>query len=203
MSAQAPGLSPLRAAIMVGGQGSRMGGPKATLRLPDGSSLLHRVLQATSACELPTVLVGGGSVPAEAQGLTRLADTPGAQGPLGGILAALEHDRDSGWLVLACDLPAIDERAIQWLLAQRRPDRAVVIPRLEGAGLEPLFAVYEPDARSLIEHQTTHERWAVRELHALPGVATPTVPDALRPSWTNLNTPSEFARFVEVADLGL
>ena len=51
MSAQAPGLSPLRAAIMVGGQGSRMGGPKATLRLPDGSSLLHRLYGAEKLTE--------------------------------------------------------------------------------------------------------------------------------------------------------
>jgi len=44
-------------------------------------------------------------------------------GPLGGILSAMTQYPDTDWLVLACDLPFVDETVIRYLLNHRKKEK--------------------------------------------------------------------------------
>lgn len=69
-------------------------------------------------------------------------------GPLGGILSAMTHHPDIAWLVLACDLPFVNESTIKTLIKKRNPSKMATAyrsthdPQLP----EPLCAIYEPKA---------------------------------------------------------
>ncbi len=65
-------------------------------------------------------------------------------GPLGGILSAMKKYPNEAWLVVACDLPFIDHRALKALMAARDEQRlATAFMSSADALPEPLCAIWE------------------------------------------------------------
>jgi molybdenum cofactor guanylyltransferase len=63
-------------------------------------------------------------------------------GPLAGIVTALAATHSSWNLIVACDLPYLSAKWLEWLLSRAsRSRREAVVPRTE-RGIEPLAAVY-------------------------------------------------------------
>ena len=72
-------------------------------------------------------------------------------GPVAGILSAMHLHPEVAWLVVACDLPNIDDRTLGHLLEQRSPDRPFTAYRSSRDDLpEPLCAIYEPGAAEVV-----------------------------------------------------
>ena len=68
-------------------------------------------------------------------------------GPTGGILSAFQKHPQAAWLVLACDMPFINEATIQALVENRNPYKmATCYFNGEKKWPEPLCAIYEPKA---------------------------------------------------------
>ena len=64
-------------------------------------------------------------------------------GPVAGILSAMEEHPDVDWLVVACDLPNIDEETLRCLLDHRNTEHPFVAFESSHDGLpEPLCALY-------------------------------------------------------------
>ncbi len=74
-----------------------------------------------------------------------LKDTFTDLGPYGAILSAFRSDPDKAWLVLACDLPLIDDRTIQHLVQNRESKWMATSFESPTDHLpEPLIAIWEP-----------------------------------------------------------
>ena len=182
---------PTCAAVLIGGQGSRMGGPKAMLKV-GGEFLLEKIVSTATEFSENVVLVGEGPVPASLENTRRLSDVPHAPGPLGGILSALRWRPEARWVILACDLPFATPDAFRWLLEQAKPGIWAVLPHLDEPELrEPLFAVYEPPAATLLERGAAEGVFCTQRILAGNKVASPRVPPHLRQAWINVNTPEE------------
>lgn len=70
----------------------------------------------------------------------QFADT----GPLGGILSAMKKHPDESWVVMACDLPFVDHKALKALLAARDPQKlATAFISSRDHLPEPLCAIWE------------------------------------------------------------
>jgi molybdopterin-guanine dinucleotide biosynthesis protein A len=68
------------------------------------------------------------------------------QGPYNGILSAHQFDPRASWLVLACDLPLIDQKALEFLIGERNPNKMATTYATRHSGLpEPLCAIWEPE----------------------------------------------------------
>ena len=81
----------------------------------------------------------------------QIVDSGDVQGPIAGIVAAMDAHPTSAWLVLAVDLPFLDPRTLDALIAGRAPDADATAFRSSHDGLpEPLCAIYEPRAREKI-----------------------------------------------------
>lgn len=196
---------PTMAALLIGGKSARMGRPKALLR-SDGRTLVERIAAAAAGHVEQVVLVGEGTVPSALASLRRLPDAPGACGPLAGLLSAMRWRTRARWLALSCDLARVESDAVAWLLGEARPGCDAVIPLARedtsegataGEGLrnaEPLFAVYEPGALPFLERAARAGEWSLRRALASARVLAPRAPEALRPAWTNVNTPEEWER---------
>ena len=73
-------------------------------------------------------------------------------GPVAGILSAMDEHPEAAWLVLACDLPNIDDKTIDYLLENTSAEHHATAFRSVNDDLpEPLCAVYRPAARDVIE----------------------------------------------------
>ncbi|HMB52156.1 MAG TPA: molybdenum cofactor guanylyltransferase [Thermoanaerobaculia bacterium] len=182
---------PLHGGLLVGGKSRRMGRPKALIEV-GGTTLAERGAVVLAMAVDRLVLLGDGPVPNSLSALPRIADADDCEGPLAGLLAALRSKPEAAWLVCTCDLPRITPEAVHWLLGERRPDRAAVLPRATPDGPpEPLFALYEPAALELVEQLAADGPPAPRRLADQPGVAVVDVPAPLAPCWRDVDTPSE------------
>ena len=81
----------------------------------------------------------------------QIVDTETNLGPIAGIMAAQAKHPDAAWLILACDLPFLDEGTLTTLIAARDPQRLATAFRSSHDVLpEPLCAIYEPASREAI-----------------------------------------------------
>ena len=68
-------------------------------------------------------------------------------GPFNGILSAHKQYPKVAWLVLACDLPLLDETGLSELVERRNPEQYATAFSSKDSGLpEPLIAIWEPMA---------------------------------------------------------
>lgn len=181
--------APLIGGVLVGGQSRRMGRPKQLVEVGE-STMVERVVDSLSGAVDEIVLLGGGPVPASLEGLSRAADAGDCRGPMAGILGAMRARPEACWIVAPCDLPLLQPAAVQWLVASRRPGAWAILPSLEGF-IEPLMALYEPQARALIEKAAAAGEYSLLRLTLNSRVVTAEPPDALRRCWFNANTPQE------------
>ncbi|MET0292863.1 MAG: NTP transferase domain-containing protein [Steroidobacteraceae bacterium] len=143
-------MSPsVRGLVLAGGRSRRMASDKALLPYA-GETQLDRAMALLAKLGIPafvSVRPDQMDEPVRArhpQIVDRIADA----GPVAGILAALESAPDSAWLVIACDLPFLDERTLRHLIAHRDASRLATAYRSAHDGLpEPLCALYEPASR--------------------------------------------------------
>jgi molybdopterin-guanine dinucleotide biosynthesis protein A len=189
----------LASIVLAGGHGQRMGQPKAALPWRDSTLLLDRI-ETLLRCTHPVVVVARD----EDQELPPLHteceltfDTSPGEGPLGGVLAGMRfcaEDSDAV-LVLAVDLPFVDERVVGWL-ADQLGERAGVVP-VSGGKPQPLCAIYRTSLLQDIEALVASGERAAQALVRLPGVATlDDAPpfDRERRFLFNLNTPEDLER---------
>jgi molybdopterin-guanine dinucleotide biosynthesis protein A len=80
---------------------------------------------------------------AERRRFEQVIDRYDGIGPVAGILSAMEADPGADWLVLACDLPNVDDATIERLLEARTTGEAFTAYASSYDGLpEPLCALY-------------------------------------------------------------
>ena len=177
-------------AVLTGGASRRMGRDKALLEVA-GVVMARRVADVIRArgCG-PVVAIGGDAAGLAAVGLVSITDRWPGEGPLGGILTALEWasvDSPTCVLVVATDLPWLDAATVGALIAHLgRTDVDVVAARSDR--LEPLCALWWPSAvATLAGRFAGGERAVHRAITALRCHEVTVAPRAL----TNVNTPGD------------
>jgi molybdenum cofactor guanylyltransferase len=127
--------------LLTGGRSRRLGVDKASLVL-EGETLAARAARRLDATCSPVVEVGDGVSDRPA-----VREVPAGAGPLAALAAAGTWLRDRGHhgpaLLLAVDLPAVDDAFLGWL-RDRRGEPTTVL-RVDGR-LQPVCARYGADA---------------------------------------------------------
>jgi molybdenum cofactor guanylyltransferase len=178
--------------ILAGGKSRRLGIDKAGVVF-EGVNLLKRtVLLAARFC--PTVFVVGRDPSPLGLEVPWSLDLQPGLGPLGGIITALTRSGDS-CLVLTCDLPLLNAEILAALLEgreKRHPSAIMTTFLHECTGyIEPLVAVYEPDALQLLQQSGEQ---GVRQLSvALPVEVRHHVPvqPGMGRAFFNINYPAD------------
>ena len=185
---------PVYGLVLAGGRSRRMGRDKATLEIGGETQLARAV--ALLERHLPRVYVSvradQRADPARA-GYALIEDREPDLGPVAGILAALETHADAAWLVLACDLPKVDDATVATLLANVDACQPVTAFRSSGDGLpEPLCAVWQPSSRALVREQLGRDVRCPRKMLIRAGV--PLIEQPHPEALDNVNTPADLAR---------
>ncbi len=184
----------LNACLLIGGRSSRMGRPKHLIKGDNGLTWIENSVALLTPFVDEIVLSGAGDIPSSLASLRRLPDVDGVEGPLTGILAAMRWNPDSCWLLIACDMPNISAAAVKWLLATRGGNSWGTVPRLHDDGfVEPLLALYEPQARQYFEELCSSGVLRISMVARRSRISTPVVPKELARSWSNINTPDELS----------
>lgn len=139
---------PLFGLVLAGGRSSRMRRDKATLVYHGRSQLEAAFELLTTVTERCFIAVRPDQVddPLRRR-FAQIVDRHDNLGPLAGILAAQHTHPGAAWLVLACDLPFLDQPSLQQLIARRDRGALATAYRSAHDGLpEPLCAIYEPES---------------------------------------------------------
>lgn len=148
--------------ILAGGRSSRMGRDKAGLVLPNGSTLIERQAALLKSVGVATLFVSirpgaAGPLP-EAIGVQ---DTMAEAGPLAGVAAGLRAAPAGLVIVLAVDMPAVEEAHLRRLIELATPGRGVV--PMQAGQCEPLAAIYPA---ALADSAEAALREGMRAVHA-------------------------------------
>ncbi len=112
--------------LLTGGRSSRMGADKATL-VVGGETLGARAARVLRAVCDPVIEVGAGTT-----GLRSVREEPRGEGPLVAFLAGVDAIGPAdGFVLLACDLPSIDEATLRVVVDH--PTNGSVVPTVAGA----------------------------------------------------------------------
>jgi len=172
--------------LLTGGASRRMGIDKATLVIDGGESLArHAARVLATACD-PVIEVGTGVTD-----MRCVREDPPGEGPLAGLLAGAEAlGPDVSVVLLACDLPFVDEAVVRMLV--EHPGDASVVPTVDGRN-QYACSRWSPAAiASARAGFATGER-AMRALLGA-GDATFVVADAYARALVDVDTPEDLIR---------
>ncbi len=185
--------APLKGLVLTGGKSTRMGVDKSTLEYygKPQKEVVHTMLKNQGLDTFFSVREGAGNA-------NEIVDVFLNLGPFGGICSAFQKDPNAAWLVLATDLPFVNETIIAKLIARRNP--AKVATAILGKGKpfpEPLIAIYEPKAYPILLQFLAQGYSCPRKMLINSDVELVEVDD----EWIrNINTPEEFNAAKEEID---
>lgn len=143
--------APLYGLVLAGGRSTRMGQDKSLINYHGkpqrefmADLLSHLCSQVFISCRGDQVEEIGGQYPP-------LPDTFLGLGPYGAILSAFREHPDAAWLVVACDLPHLDEATLEQLIAHRNPAKVASTFKSPFDHFpEPLVTIWEPRSYPLL-----------------------------------------------------
>jgi len=169
-----------------------MGRDKALLPFR-GTFLGKSVAQAVHEAAGNVTLVGDLAL-AESIGYPAIADHYPGEGPLGGVLTALQHTTADWNLITACDMPELTPDFLIGLLdAAWRAGADVLMPAGPAGLPEPLCAVYRREAH---EEIAAAFRGGIRKVTAaFAGLRVVQIPVTEIKPFQNVNTPEDWAGY--------
>ncbi len=186
----------LCAVVLAGGKSTRMGQDKTRVRVNGRTLVQHMVDLAGIFCS--KIYVVGQNPELEPRVGWMLDEIPGI-GPMGGIITALNR-LNSPCLVLACDLPCLEERLLSRLLMHREKKDTLhcltTFCQEHTAYIETLVAVYETDSLDLL--LASYRRGCYKLSRAIPEnrrLHVPYAPEEKR-FFFNVNYPDELEKII-------
>ena len=183
--------APLHGLVLAGGESRRMGVDKAALDY-DGRAQLEVAYETVSRhCDRAWISVRATQArdPLRAA-LPRIVDGSLGQGPIAGIAAAQAGHPEAAWLVVACDLPFLDDTTLDLLVAARGRGPVTAFRSAHDGLPEPLCAIYEPETREAILAFIESGRHCPRKFILSTGAPLLDLPHAA--ALDNVNTPEEY-----------
>jgi len=133
--------------VLSGGKSTRMGEDKGLITYHDFPQREHLYHLLNEVCEQTFLSIRKDQEKEISNSFKTIIDKDEFRGPYNGLLSAHAVHPEVAWLVLACDLPLMDKKALQELIAARNPSKmASAFADAEDPLPEPLCAIWEPEA---------------------------------------------------------
>lgn len=178
--------------ILSGGKSTRMGTDKGSIvyhGIPQREFLFNTLNKHCN--KVFTSCYAGQHIPKE---LNPLEDQYEMKGPMNGILSALKNDPDKAWIIVAVDMPYVDDKVFEKLISNRNKERVATCFYNEAGNFpEPLLTLWEPTAFPLLLAFVDGGRISPKDFLAGNQVQliTPEDPNIL----LSINHPGEYLKF--------
>lgn len=177
--------------VLAGGRSERMGHDKGLLNIHGVSQ--REYLFGLLSCVCPRVFTSCNIAQRIGSELNPIKDRYHAQGPLRGILSAFYSHPGKAFLVMAVDMPAIDELTLRLLIAGRDSSKmATCFYNTEKSWPEPLLTIWEPSAAVALTAfcVSNHSPKKFLSTHDVRQIIPPTTA-----IFQNVNTPDDLMKF--------
>jgi molybdenum cofactor guanylyltransferase len=140
--------------VLAGGGSTRFGRDKALVEIGD-QSLLARLCSVLRGLT-PQVQIVGAPKKYSGFGAECIPDRWPGEGPLGGIISALQSGGPAGdreWnLIIGCDMPFLTREWLAYLMERARSSKAEVVAPKSTHGWEPLCGCWRTSAEEKLRH---------------------------------------------------
>ena len=180
--------------ILAGGEGRRIGGDKPVQMLA-GERLIDRALRQARRWSHHVAVAVRAPTQVQPVDATLLADEPGVEGPLGGLIAALRFGEASPKefvLTIPADMPFLPADLPERLLAEAGRPNCVVAN--SGGHLHPVCALWRTTVLHDVNDYISGAKRSLRGLAELVGFATVEWPTAPVDPFFNINSPDDLSR---------
>ena len=185
---------PLWGLVLAGGESRRMGLDKGRLAYGGEAQATRAWRMLDSVCARAFVSVRPGQADAEPYAqLPYIVDADrSAKGPAAGLLAAWARYDGIAWLVLATDMPFVDDSMLRELMDERDPGAIATAFRGRDGKPEPLCAIWEPHAHDALLGRARTGNRSLRGLLEESRICCVEPSDASK--LASVNTPEDHAR---------
>ncbi|HXM13962.1 MAG TPA: molybdenum cofactor guanylyltransferase [Candidatus Eremiobacteraceae bacterium] len=140
----------VRGYVLAGGGSRRFGRDKALVEF-DGEPLIARLIRILQTATTAPVQIVGDAAKYSQIGVECVADRWPGEGPLGGIITALEATNaslaeDSWNLIIGCDMPFLTSEWLRHMAERAAASQVEVVVPESTYGLEPLCACWRASA---------------------------------------------------------
>jgi len=187
----------LNGLVLAGGKSQRMGNPKDKIDWHGKEQRYFAADLLAPFCDEVFISCRQDQLENFDPNYKALTDTFLNMGPFGGILSALRSQRDKAWLVVACDLPLLDEKSLEFLIENRNIEKAATTYESPFDGLpEPLITIWEPKSYPLLLNFLGSGITCPRKvlINSDTLIVKPGNPDSLM----NVNTPEDMVKAQEI-----
>ncbi|RFZ86065.1 molybdopterin-guanine dinucleotide biosynthesis protein MobA [Mucilaginibacter terrenus] len=184
----------LNGLVLAGGKSVRMGQDKGAVNWYGKEQRYHMADLLKSFCNEVYISCRDAVQQQEIdETYNTITDTFTNLGPFGAILSAFRQQPNSAWLVVACDMPLIDEHILQHLTLNRQVKAIATTYQSETTNFpEPLITIWEPKAYPVLLQFLAQGYSCPRKVLINADVAVLDVPD--QEALSNVNTPEEMDR---------
>ena len=193
--------------VLAGGASRRFGRDKALIEF-GGGALIARLCRILQLAIVTPVQIIGDDEKYGRTGVECVADRWPGEGPLGGIITALETTTDSAvkpsWcLIIGCDMPFLTVESLRHLADRAATSQAEVVVAESTYGLEPLCACWRtsaaPTLRRAFEKGTRRVIEAMKQLsmEVLDAADWKRFDKFDRLFW-NMNTPADYEEAIRM-----
>ena len=183
-------LPRLKGLVLAGGKSQRMGTDKGAITYHGKPQRLYAADLLADFCSEVYISCRPDQTDSLGAAYPLLPDRFLGLGPFGAITTAFLADPNQAWLVVACDLPLLDEQAIRQLVDARNPSKfATAFQSPVNEFPEPLIAIWEPRCYPVLMQFLTQGYSCPRKVLINSDIA---LIDAIDPAaLTNVNSPEE------------
>lgn len=176
--------------VLAGGKSQRMGQDKGLLEYHGVPQRQYVADLVNPFCKNTYLSCRPDQVGELAGTYPSLPDTFTGLGPMGAILSAFREQPDVAWLVVACDLPLLDQATLDFLVKNRNPsEMATTFRSPVNEFPEPLVTIWEPRSYPVLLQFLAQGYSCPRKALINSSIELLEVPD--REALKNVNTPEE------------
>lgn len=180
----------LNGLVLAGGKSERMGQDKGAIQWHRKQQRYHLADLLKNYTDEVYISCGADQQHDVDPAYPTLTDTFTGLGPFGAILSAFREQPEKAWLVVACDLPLLDQDTLDFLIAHR--DTSAIATAFESPhdGFpEPLITIWEPKSYAVLLSFLAQGYSCPRKVLINSNSKILKVPQA--DALTNVNTPEE------------
>jgi len=194
MSQAIPAINGL---VLAGGKSERMGFDKGSVNWHGKEQRYHVADMLKPFCRQVYISCRPDQQQEVNESYSSLPDTFTGLGPYGGILSALREQPNNAWLVVACDLPLLNDETLQHLITNRNSASIATAYQSAFDGFpEPLITIWEPKSYPVLLSFLAQGYSCPRKVLINSDITLLNAPDP--ETLTNVNTPDDLEKVKRV-----
>jgi molybdenum cofactor guanylyltransferase len=169
----------LNGLVLAGGKSTRMGEDKALFQWHGKEQMYYLAEMLQQFCDETFISCRVEQANCIEKKYKIIIDEFENAGPLAAIISAFHTNKNCAWLVVACDLPLLDTKTIEYLIQNRDATMIATTFQSPYDNLpEPLITIWEPKSLSSLESALSERKYSPQRVLMDAKIKALVAPDA-------------------------